>query len=208
MKAKMRMRTSSSDDAELLAGDGEDEVGVGVGQDALQRALARPLAEPAARHEAVHRGIDLERIAWVRRRPVDARVRGTCRCARARAAGTCRRTTAPVTPMPPMPATQSQCRPAMKNSAAPDERDQHGLAEIGLQHQRHDGGRQQQQGEGVPGTSRRRAPSENAQAARMTKAGLHELRRLDAEDPAPRALDLDAEQQGREERAHADDVDA
>ena len=48
--------------AEFLAGDGENEIGVGVGQDALERALARPLAEPAAGNEAVERRIDLERV--------------------------------------------------------------------------------------------------------------------------------------------------
>lgn len=57
----------------------------------------------------------------------------------------------------------------------------------------------------VPGTSRRRAPSEKAQAARMTKAG-HEFGRLEAEDPAARALDLDSEQQRRHDEAHAGDV--
>ena len=110
-------------------------------------------------------------------------------------------------PKPPRPATQNQCSPAMKNSSAPDQRDQHGLAEIGLQNQRHDRRRQQQQRQQLPGTSRRRAPSEIAQAARMTKAGLQEFRRLDAENPAPRALDLMAEEQRREDQRHRGEID-
>ena len=71
-----------------------------------------------------------------------------------------------------MPATQSQCSPAMKNSDRPDERDQHGLAEVGLQHQRRDREREQQERDGVAGKARRCAPSAKAQAASTTKAGF------------------------------------
>ena len=54
--------------------DGEDEVGVAVGQDALHRALARSLAEPAALHEALDGVVDLERVARCRvEEAVDAR---------------------------------------------------------------------------------------------------------------------------------------
>ena len=54
----------------------------------------------------------------------------------------------------------------------PDDRDQHGLAEIGLQHQRHDRQGQQHQSQDIARHVRRRAPSEKAQAARTTKAGF------------------------------------
>ena len=60
--------TRQTDDAELLGCDGEDEIGVGVGQDALDRALARALAEPAAAHESFERGVDLECVADAMRR--------------------------------------------------------------------------------------------------------------------------------------------
>ena len=50
----------ADDDAELLGGDGEDEVGMRVGQDALHRALPGTAAEPAAAGERFHRSIDLE----------------------------------------------------------------------------------------------------------------------------------------------------
>ena len=63
------MKANSADDApcrtmqaEFLAGDGENEIGMGVGQDSFQDALARPLAEPAAGNEAVERRVDLERV--------------------------------------------------------------------------------------------------------------------------------------------------
>ena len=52
----------AGDHAEFLAGDGEDEVGVRVGQNALVDALARPAPEPAARENALQRGVDLERV--------------------------------------------------------------------------------------------------------------------------------------------------
>ena len=48
MKAKIAMMTQAEHDAELLAGDREDEVGMAVGQEPLDGALARPDAEPAA----------------------------------------------------------------------------------------------------------------------------------------------------------------
>ena len=52
----------AGDHAEFLAGDGEDEVGVRVGQDALVDALARPAPEPAARENALQRGVDLKGV--------------------------------------------------------------------------------------------------------------------------------------------------
>ena len=48
MKREERDQHDAEQDAEFLARDGEDEVGMGVGQDALHRALARAPAEPAA----------------------------------------------------------------------------------------------------------------------------------------------------------------
>ena len=62
MKPKNSDQRQAGDHAELLAGDGEDEVGVGVGQDALVDALARAAPEPAAREDALQRGVDLERV--------------------------------------------------------------------------------------------------------------------------------------------------
>ncbi len=53
-------------EAELLPRDREDEVGMRVGQHALEGALAWTLAEPGPRHEAVHRRVDLEGVAGAR----------------------------------------------------------------------------------------------------------------------------------------------
>ena len=48
MKANSATSDQAEHDAEFLAGDREDEIGMAVGQDALHRAFARPAAEPAA----------------------------------------------------------------------------------------------------------------------------------------------------------------
>ena len=63
MKANSATSTEAKHDAELLRRDREDEVGVAVGQDALDRALARPAPEPAAAHERFERLVDLEGVA-------------------------------------------------------------------------------------------------------------------------------------------------
>ena len=55
--------SDADDDAELLRRDGEDEVGMRVGQDALDRALARTAPEPAAAGEGFHGRVDLEGVA-------------------------------------------------------------------------------------------------------------------------------------------------
>ena len=52
----------TGDDAEFLRRDGEDEVGMRVGQDALERAFAGALARPATGIKALQGGIDLERV--------------------------------------------------------------------------------------------------------------------------------------------------
>lgn len=48
----------AEENAEFLARDGENEIGMAVGKNALHR-LARPLAEPAAGNEAFHGRVDL-----------------------------------------------------------------------------------------------------------------------------------------------------
>ena len=50
-EGEQRHQHEAEHDAELLRRDREDEVGMAVRQDALDRALARPEAEPAAAHE-------------------------------------------------------------------------------------------------------------------------------------------------------------
>ena len=47
-EGEQRQQREAEDDAEFLGADREDEVGMAVRQDALDRALARAAAEPAA----------------------------------------------------------------------------------------------------------------------------------------------------------------
>ena len=68
----MSMISEAQHDAELLAGDREDEVGVAVGDDALDGALARPDAEPAAMDQRLAAHVDLERVALAGQEAVDA----------------------------------------------------------------------------------------------------------------------------------------
>ena len=60
---EQRDQNEAEHDAEFLAGDGKDEVGVAFGQDALDGAFARPAAEPAAADEGFGRDVDVEGVA-------------------------------------------------------------------------------------------------------------------------------------------------
>ncbi len=90
---------------------------------------------------------------------------------------------------------------------APDERHQHGLAEIGLQHQQSDHDDQHRQRKGIGRHFRPAAELAEQPGDQHHEGGLEKLRRLhvDAEDhqPAPRPFDL-----GAEERRHRDQHDA
>ena len=113
-EAKESDQREAGHHAEFLAGDGEDEVGMGVGQDALVDAFPRPVAEPSARQYALQRGVDLERVddaadgigieeaqhalVHVRRQLEGGEAADHADAAEAE--------------------TQNQCRPAMKNKAA------------------------------------------------------------------------------------------
>ena len=65
----------AGDQAELLADDREDVVGVRLGQAELARAAARAHAEQAARGQRPHRVLDLEIVARAEQEFVDARRR-------------------------------------------------------------------------------------------------------------------------------------
>ncbi len=95
---------------------------------------------------------------------------------------------------------------------APDQRDQHGLPEIGLQHEPGYRERQQRQRHGVGGHFRAAGGFGEQPGDQDHECGLEKLRRLDVDaeqdDPAPRALDLGAELQrgGDQQQAqHEDD---
>ena len=80
---------------------------------------------------------------------------------------------------------------------APDQRDQHGLAEVGLQHERGDGDEQQPERHGVGRHLRPPRRLAEQPGDQDHEGRLEEFRRLDVDaeqdDPAPRALDLGAE---------------
>ena len=65
-EGEQRDQHEAEHDAEFLGRHREHEVGVAVGQDALDRALARAPAEPAAAHERFQRAC---RSGRCRRRP-------------------------------------------------------------------------------------------------------------------------------------------
>jgi len=96
-----------------------------------------------------------------------------------------------------------------KEQSRPDDRDEHGLTEIGLHDQRHDRRRQQQQrketaraGAVVRAPAFRKSPGGENDEGRLDEfGGLH------AHDPAPRALNLRAEHQSENDQRHADGED-
>ncbi len=78
----------------------------------------------------------------------------------------------PIMPAPPRPSTQNQCRPAMKNSPAQTSVTSMVCPKSGCNIRGMMVSGSSSSAIAVPGTSRRRAPSEKAQATMMTKAGL------------------------------------
>ena len=86
---------------------------------------------------------------------------------------------------------------------APDQRDQHGLAEVGLQHQTGHRDEQQPERHGVGRHFRPLRGFSEQPGNQDHEGGLEEFRRLDVDaeqdDPAPRALDLGAEVQRAEQ---------
>jgi hypothetical protein len=86
-----------------------------------------------------------------------------------------------------------------KEQRAPDQRDQHGLPEIGLQHEPGDGDEKQQKREGVRRHFRPPRGFAEQPGDQDDEGGLEELRGLNVDpkqdDPAPRAFDLGAELQ-------------
>ncbi len=72
----------------------------------------------------------------------------------------------------------------MKNNSAPDQRQQHGLAEVGLKDQRHDRRRKQQDRDPVGRHVAAFGAFGNRPGGEDDKGGFQEFRRLDAENPA------------------------
>ena len=156
--------------------------------------FARPLAEPAAGQETVERGVDLKRIddaaagAGIEEfQDAGAHMRhefiGEQRAAEARP----RR----------CPTTQNQCSPAMKNSAAQTSETSIVWPKSGWRISGTIGHRQQQDGDQVGGNVAPLAALREGPGDENDEGRLQELRGLDAEDPAPRSLDLMAEEQAR-----------
>ena len=100
-----------------------------------------------------------------------------------------------------------------EEQCAPDERDQHRLAEIGLQHEPGDGKQQQREREGIRRHFRPPRRLAEQPCDEDDEGGLEEFRWLDIDpeqnNPAARALDLGAELQRRRDqrKAHQEDDD-
>ena len=175
---------------------------MGVREDALHRALAGSLAEPAARHEALDRRVDLERVGRAGAVGGIEKVGDAVAHVGHELVGHHDAEGAEATdaadPEPVQPGHEEQRRP--------DERDQHGLAEVGLKDQRHDRQRQQQQRDEVARDVAAPGALGKGPGGDDDEGGLDELGRLDAEDPAPGALHLVAEHQGgADQRAHLEE---
>ncbi len=173
-EGEQRDQHQAEHDAELLGRDREHEVGVALRQDALDRALARPAAEPAAAHEGFDRLIDVEGVARGRIEealdaPRDVRDReiGAGEADRRRAAE---------------PDHPDQPHAGQEEQRAPHQRDQHGLAEVGLQHQAGTTASSSSASAMVlAGISGRRADFAEQPGDQDHEGGLEEFRRLDVD---------------------------
>ena len=129
-EGEQRQQRKAHDDAEFLGADREHEIGVTVGEAPLGDALAGAKAEPAAVGESIHGGIDLECIAGSRiHESLDAdgdvrdqHIGGEQSGDR----GACE------TEHP------DDAHAGDEEQRSPHHQDQHGLAEIRLQHQQRD----------------------------------------------------------------------
>ena len=101
-----------------------------------------------------------------------------------------------------------QAHAGEEEQRAPDQRDQHGLSEIGLQHEPGHRHAEQPEREGVGGHFRPARGFAEQPRDQDDESGLEKFRRLNVDpgehDPAPRALDLGAEMQrgGDQQQAH------
>ena len=168
MKAKIDTHKQTGDNAEFLRRHGEDEIGMRIGQNALDRAFARPFAEPAAGMKTVDRGIDLESVDdAMRRARIDefddagAHMRhefiGEQHAADADAADA---------------GDPEPMQPAMKNSAAQTSDRSMVWPKSGCRISGTIVNGRSSTARRLPGTSARLPPSAKAQAARTTKAGF------------------------------------
>ena len=166
MKENKRDQRKAEHDAELLGRDREHEVRVAVGQDALHRALARPAPEPAAAHE----GFDRVRRPG-RCRPTDGSMKRLMRLVHVRheevGAGKPDRRGAGE------PRDPDHAHAGHEEQRAPHQRDQHGLAEVRLQHQRRRRPRSAGRARSCwPACRPCASNSANSQEIRITNAGL------------------------------------
>ena len=163
-EGEQRDQNEAEHDAEFLGRDREHEIGVALGQDALDGALARTAAEPAAANEGFGGDIDVESVAGGRiEKAVDAlgdMRNGEERGHQADAGGGGE------------PDHPDEAHARHIEQRAPDQRDQHGLAEVGLHHQQRHDDDEQHQRQLLAGISGRFAVSPNSQAISTTKAGL------------------------------------
>ena len=193
----------AGDHAELLAGDGEDEVGVRVGKDALVDALARPAPEPAARENALQRRVDLKGVDHAAGRVgIDEAQHALMNVRRQLVGGEAAGDAEPADADHPEPV-----QPGHEEQRSPDNRHQHRLSEVGLEDQRHDRQRQNDEGQRSSTNHRRRRLSPafgEGPGGQNDESRLDEFGRLKAEDPAPRALDLRAEHQREHDQREGD----
>ena len=199
-KGIKRHQRQTERDAEFLRRHREHEVGMALGQQPLDRALARTAAEPAAAHEAFSRDVDVESVAG--RRIEEFLDAGRHMRHREIGGGQPDAGDAGDAEHPDQP------HAGHEEQRAPHQHDQHGLAEIRLDHQQRHHQQQQQQREGVGRHVGALGQFAEQPGDQDDEGGLEEFRGLDvdAEDdqPAPRALDLGAEI-GR--RRHHDQAD-
>ena len=159
-----------------------------------------PFAEPAAAREAFQREIDVEGVA----RAAVHEALDALRDVRHGEIGADEADAGEAGE----PADPDEPHPRHEEQRAPDQRDQHGLAEVGLHHQQGHDHQQQRQRRGVGRHLRPPRRFGEQPGDQDHERGFEELRGLhvDAEDdePAPRALDLGAEERRRRDQEEAD----
>ena len=168
-----------------------------IGQMALGHPLPRPRSEPAARAEGFLRPEHLEAVARIL---VEEALDALPDVVEEGVGGK-----HPEHAGEPQRGDPDDVQAGHEDERAPDQGDQHGLPEIGLEQQRHDGDRQQEEPQRAPRHVAPLRALREGPGRHDHEGGLHEFRGLQAEgaelDPAVGALDLGAEL-GRQ---HAED---
>ena len=200
MNANSATIDEADDEPELLAGDREHKIGMGIGQHVLDRAFAGPAAPQPAIGESFDRAVDLIAVAG---RGIEKLVDPAPDMRQVHIG-------AGQTPEPGKSARHHPIKPqpGHEELGEPDRRDDRRHADVGLLDQHRDDREKQRRADQVSGKARAQPLLREQPGGDHRKGRLDEFRGLQRQagqiDPAPRALDLGADDKSQRKQRERD----